>query len=280
MNFHGICLSPHSHRIATTRRARGMLTAPIGGGYVFPAAPEMFEFMFQIVDALSKQGKSVAVLFLSYDLAPGAIYPRQLQQAATILNHVLKHLNIDPQNIFITSDSAGANLALSLLSHITHPHPSGTVPKVELKNPIAGAVFISPWVEFHTDAPSYTTNKYKDCIGTGGLSQWSSAFLGEPYPHASKRDYYNQAVTAPESWWEGLPVDKVLVVAGEEEVFLDDIVKFEKKLSKGMGEGKVEFVAFKNEFHDYPSINLKLGYKESDEGESAKLIKNWINSKL
>ena len=38
----------------------------IGGGYVFPAAPEMFEFMFQIVDALKATGKDVAVLFLSY----------------------------------------------------------------------------------------------------------------------------------------------------------------------------------------------------------------------
>jgi hypothetical protein len=37
-----------------------------GGGYCFPAGPDMFEFMFQIVDVLQAQGKNVSVLMLSY----------------------------------------------------------------------------------------------------------------------------------------------------------------------------------------------------------------------
>lgn len=37
-----------------------------GGGYVFPSSPEMFEFMFQVVDVLKANGKNAAVLFLSY----------------------------------------------------------------------------------------------------------------------------------------------------------------------------------------------------------------------
>jgi acetyl esterase/lipase len=254
---------------------------PTGGGYVLPPSPEFYEFMFQIVDAITKQGKSVAVLFLSYDLAPGAIYPRQLQQAAALLHHVLTKLGKDPQNLVLTGDSAGANLALSLLSHIAHPHPSGTIQPIDLKRKnLTGAVLISPWVDFSTDAQSFTTNKYKDCIDPNAVQQWSSAFLGEPYPHASKLDCYNQASTAPESWWEGLPVEKVLVLAGDEEVLVDGIVKFADKLKRGLGEGRVELFVAKGEFHDQPTVDLQLGYKESAEGKQAKLIKRWIGSKL
>ena len=80
---------------------------------MLPAGQDMFEFMFQIVDVLTKQNKDVAVLMLSYDLAPGAIYPRQLQQAVALVDHVLNTLHVSPSNIVITGDSAGANLCIA-----------------------------------------------------------------------------------------------------------------------------------------------------------------------
>lgn len=252
-----------------------------GGGYVLPCSESMLEFVFQVVEVLTAQGNSVAAIALSYDLAPGAIYPRQLQQAATLLNHLLQNLNYEPHNIILTGDSAGANLVTSLLSHILHPHPSGTIPAVDLggRN-FAAAVLTSPWIDFNTERPSFTRNKYKDCVGLHGLRQFSTAFLNEPYPHTAKLDNYNQALLAPESWWEGLPVDKVLVLAGEEEVLVDGIRQFAEKLKKGVGEGRVDVFVAKGEYHDEPSIDLALGYKESEEREQAKLIKKWIGSHL
>src|SRR5258707_263246 len=72
------------------------------------------------------------------DLAPTAPYPRQLQQAALLLTHALHTLHIPPQNIILTGDSAGANLVLSLLSHISHPHPSTVlpIPRISLSSPL------------------------------------------------------------------------------------------------------------------------------------------------
>jgi acetyl esterase/lipase len=239
--------------------------------------------MFQIVDVLKSQGKNAAVLMLFYDLAPSAVYPRQLQQAASLLNHVLNKLEIPPQNILLTGDSAGAHLALSLLSHISHPHPSTLlpIPLITLSTPLRGAVFISPWVSFDTSTPSFSANKYKDCIGPISGKQWSSAFLGCPWPHTEKSDYYNQAITAPESWWKGLKVQEVLVVAGEEEVLIDGIREFEGKLKSGVGDStKVELFVAKHEYHDQPSLDLYIGYSEKDEGEQAKAIKGWISSRL
>ncbi|TVY86225.1 ATP-dependent RNA helicase, partial [Lachnellula willkommii] len=191
-----------------------------GGGYTFPAAPEMFEFMFQIISVLQSQGKNIACLFLSYDLAPARVYPRQLQQGAMLLNHVLHTLHIPPSNILLTGDSAGGNLAVGLLAHISHPHPGlhgVDVPKVELGEggnaKLKGVVLISPWVSFNLDSESWIRNEYKDCLCKKAGQQWSSAFLDHPQPLDPVSDYYNQAITAPESWWEGAAVEKVLIVA-------------------------------------------------------------------
>lgn len=135
-------------------------------------------------------------------------------------------------------------------------------------------------MDFDTSAPSFTRNKYKDCVEPAALHRWSAAFLNEPYPHAAKLDNYNQPTIAPESWWEGLPVEAVLVLAGDEEALVDGIVKFVEKLKSGLGAGKVEIVVAKGEFHDQPNLDVQLGYKESEEGEQARLFKRWIGSKL
>ena len=39
-----------------------------GGGYVVPASPEMFQFLYQIQQEISKQEKDVAVIFLAYGM--------------------------------------------------------------------------------------------------------------------------------------------------------------------------------------------------------------------
>jgi acetyl esterase/lipase len=268
------------------------------GGFVFPASPEQFEYMFQIVENCSSHGKKVACLFLSYgklryhppcrltnntsDLAPGVVYPRQLQQAAFLLNHVLTTLSISPCNILLTGYSAGANLALALLSHISHPHPSSTIPipPIFLSTPLAGVILVSPWVSFSTSSPSFTTNAYKDLIGPEACKQWSTAFMHTPWPHITNTDPYNQPITASESWWESLRVEKVVIVAGRDEVFIDDVRVLETMLRRQVGEGKVESAYCEGEFHDQPNVDLQLGFKESQQGEMAKVVKRWVNDML
>ncbi|KAL2068405.1 hypothetical protein VTL71DRAFT_16503 [Oculimacula yallundae] len=252
-----------------------------GGGYVLPASEYMVDFMFQVVDVLNKKGKNVACLFLAYDLAPGAQYPRQLQQASSLINHLVHTLKISPSNIIITGDSAGANLALSLLSHISHPHPNPTIPRVELPTPFLGLVLISPWVSFDTTLPSFVENEFKDCVSQPGGKKWSAAFLNCAWPHDGFKDNYNEASIAPADWWEGLQVKDVCVMCGSEEVLRDGIVEFEKKLRKGVGKDTgVQMTILSGEYHDQPNIDLQLGYKEKDEGQTAKLVKSWIASKL
>jgi hypothetical protein len=50
------------------------------------------------------------------------------------------------------------------------------------------------------------------------LTRWASAFIG-----GATVDPYNQPATAPAAWWRGVKADEVLVLAGGDEVFVDDV---------------------------------------------------------
>lgn len=163
------------------------------------------------------------MLFLSYTLAPAASYPRQLTQGVELLRHTLQHLGKSPSEIVLAGDSAGGNLALGVLSHLSHPHPS--IAPIGLAEPLRAAVLIAPWCSFETTADSFRRNAYKDCIGPSSLGPWSRAFMGGAAP-----DNYNQPLRAPAGWWEGLKVAEVLIVAGADEVLVDYVKELAAKM--------------------------------------------------
>jgi acetyl esterase/lipase len=129
-----------------------------------------------------------------------------------------------PSTILIGGDSAGGNLTAALLGHLAHPHPSSSVPKITLSEPLLGAVLISPWVGFDISRPSYQQNQYLDLISTVAAQRWSTAFMG-----SAKPDNYNQPILAPSSWWEDAPVEDVLITGGDEEILIDEIREFAAK---------------------------------------------------
>jgi len=250
-----------------------------GGGYSLPASTEHFEFIFQALKKFQSQGHNVAYLCLAYDLTPSALYPRQLGQAAAFLNYVLNDLHFSPENIILSGDSAGANLILSLVSHILHPHPSPSVPRVTLPSPLLGCLLICPWVSFDGNGASFKENVYKDCIDPEGSQKWIRALAGD---HANG-DNYNEPITARESWWKNFPAKDVLIVAGGDEYLLDGVKEFNKKFQEALKgqDVKYEFIICPNEYHDQWYIDIQMGYtKESDETKQAKVIKEFIQSRL
>lgn len=55
-------------------------------------------------------------------------------------------------------------------------------------------------------------------MAPAALIKWSKAFLG-----SSLRDNYTHPVDAPAESWKGIHAEKVAVVAGANELFVDDI---------------------------------------------------------
>jgi acetyl esterase/lipase len=207
------------------------------------------------------------------DLAPVAQYPRQLQQAISLLSHTINTLKKKPSNIVLTGDSAGGNLALAVLSHLSHPHMSETVriPPLQLEEKFRGVQLTSPWISFDTTTRSYTYNARKDTLSPISVQRWSKCFIGD-----SKPDFYNEPLSAPVSWWENIMAEEVLISASKDEVFVDGIVKFGNKLKSIKREAMV--VTTEREPHNPPLLDLIMGKRE--DGETARLIKTWLNSKF
>ena len=197
----------------------------VGGGYTFPADIGHFDLASTIVKHAQSAGKDVAVLMLSYSLAPQAHYPRQLQQGVETLRHALTQLGREPGSIMMGGDSAGANLALGILSHILHPHPA--MPPLNLSSPLKGLVLLGVWASFSTDYPSMKANAYKDSITPFLGDVWSANFLGK-----SAKDNYNEPIRTDTQWWTGLEdlVAEIFVVGGADELLLDAIKEMGKKL--------------------------------------------------
>jgi acetyl esterase/lipase len=81
--------------------------------------------------------------------------------------------------IILAGDSAGGHMALSLISHLLHPHSD--VSKVELSEPLAGVILVSPWVKFATDDDSVKRNMTSDYVTAAAATRWSNAYLGRCY---------------------------------------------------------------------------------------------------
>lgn len=173
--------------------------------------------------------EDLAVVVLKYSLASENVnhYPMQLQQAVSLLRHLLYDLKTPSPSITLIGDSAGGHLLLSLLLHLTHPNP--LVAPLKLKTKFHSVILISPWVTVSTSAPSMQLNKEKDILTISGLEYWGRNFLG-----GKEMDCWNTPLMADGKWWGEIPCKEMLVLYGEDELLRDDIEDFCEKLKVGL----------------------------------------------
>jgi len=197
----------------------------LSGGYAMPASDGHFVFLTSLLTKAGAAGKSVAVLVLQYDLAPGGRYPRQLIQAVELLRHTTTTLGKSPSHIMLMGDSAGGNLIFGVLSHLMHPHPS--IQPLKLAEPLRGALLSSPVCALNTDNPKFRTQEVQDPASAGTIRVWLKNLLG-----SSKPDAWNEPLNADVSWWKDLPkvVDKVLVTVASKEMMAGDTCECADKI--------------------------------------------------
>ena len=106
-------------------------------------------------------------------------------------------------------------------------HGKSSITPVKLPGPLLGVALIGPWGEFRTTAPAYTRNAFKDTEDAYALSKWAAYYLGNAEP-----DPYNQPFRTSAAWWENLNsvVQNIIITAGTDEVFVDDIEAFARQI--------------------------------------------------
>jgi acetyl esterase/lipase len=194
----------------------------IGGGYAMDGDPNHLNFQYSVHKDLAAAGKSVAWLFVAYSLTSNRTYPTQIREGIEGLNYVLEEKQRSPSKIIVGGDSAGAAIALAILSHLSHPSPD--FPDLKMDKKFKAVVIIAPWVSFRTDWPSFERNEFKDCISITKENEWSALYKGERLG-----SNYIEAALAPADWWEGARTQQLLCTAGGDEILLDPISEFVNK---------------------------------------------------
>jgi acetyl esterase/lipase len=263
-----------------------------GGGYTQPANEGNFAHAARLIKDLNgiKGQRSISVLFLEYTLVPDATYPTQLKEAAAVLAHLIDNNGRKPSDIFVSGDSAGGNLAMSLLSHLLHPHPD--VPAVKMEEPLAGALLYSPWVSFSTEYSSFD-NLLLDVLPPMTLRKWSAMFLNkanptnpEADPGPVSGDAYTEAAKNPMSWWKGLHniCSHIFVAYGGSEVLADAIEEWESPLKKGWAEGggdpsAIIFLKGAKEAHIAPIVDV-MAPGADVKSKTQEAIEGWYKARL
>jgi acetyl esterase/lipase len=193
-----------------------------GGGYMGPALNQHISLGFA---SSNPPRKDVALVVLQYSLESENAnhYPLQLQEAVSLLRHLINDLKIPSSSITLIGDSAGGHLLLSLLVHFTHPNPF--IPALKLETNFSSAIFIFPWVTVSTSAPSMQLNREKDILTLSGLEYWGRNFLA-----GKEMNRWNTPLIAEGKWWGEIPCEEMLVLYGEDELLRGDIEEFCEKL--------------------------------------------------
>lgn len=259
----------HTLEIQQRVEAQGSLLYFHGGGYTYPAGPGHFKLSIQLAHLM----KCRKLHILQYSLLPQAKYPTQLAQAVEALQFLLKG-QTPPDQIAIAGDSAGGNLVLGLLAHLNTPHPDIT--PVSMSSPLASAIAISPRCSNSTAAESFIYNADKDIIDAAGLNE----FVQKWQPVSDH--VWAAADRGPEGFWtaeDAINADKMLLVAGEDECYLDDIRDFAKLISAGdpkeVGDTAArQLIIARRSVHVQAVVDLAMGI---DNGFMTKALLDWAN---
>lgn len=91
---------------------------------------------------------------------------------------------------------------------------------------LAGAIALSPWVYLETDFNSQQIDATGDLITDSVAKVWAPAYLG-----GRQRDNYTDLMLAPEDWCKDFQVEKILVLAGGNEILMPVIEELMAKLT-------------------------------------------------
>ncbi|KAE8380508.1 alpha/beta hydrolase fold protein [Aspergillus bertholletiae] len=253
-----------------SKNAKNVVIYYHGGGFAVPGSTGHMSFYSNVINTLNAEGHDIAIFLVTYSLTPHAVYPTQLRQAVEALRYILIETNRSPDNVMIGGDSAGGNLALSVLLHLSHPHPE--IEPLNNITPLAGLFAFAPWVSFTNEAASMRKNQYKDMIGSEILDRWSRMYLGGK---GKEGDAWSEPSRVPVEWWQDAKVKAVLILAGKDEILIDPIDAFMKNFQSVVP--NTTYIVAQGETHVAPVYSASFMGKETQQGAG---LKEWLRSRL
>ncbi|KAJ5126965.1 hypothetical protein N7448_007744 [Penicillium atrosanguineum] len=250
------------------KNAKNVVVYYHGGGFAMAAVPPHFEFWLDLLQVVNDSGHDIAVFFPRYTLTPYGTYPTQLRQATGALRYILNETGRSPGSVVVGGDSAGGNLAMATLLHLSHPHPE--IEPIVLSEPLAGVFGYAPWVNFSHEGPSFKENEWKDILTSNVLNNWSASYLS-----GKVSDNWNEPDRAPAEWWQDAKTERILILAGGDEILLSPIEQFAKKIKSVFAH--TTFVVGYDEAHD-AHIYTDAGSKEGT--QTSRELRKWIAARL
>ncbi|KAF8960370.1 Alpha/Beta hydrolase protein [Flammula alnicola] len=268
-----------------------------GGGYVSLSAHPT-DFTAAIVRGYVQYIDPVQRVFsLEYRLASAKPFaerypfPTQLLDALAGYNYLIDVVGFASEDIILSGDSAGGNLAHALVRYLTD-YQGTTV--VSLPAPPGALILLSPWVDLGTTTealPNGSAARFfnTDHLGAGpnsdgGLDYAKSAFCG---PHGLEAAETN-AYISPASLNPALVVDfkkfpRTFIVAGGAESLYDSIVTLKDRMIQDLGEGngvkpfegKVRYYEAPDGIHDYTAFEWCY---EPERTATFKAINRWVTA--
>ena len=202
-----------------------------GGGYATGSSLYARNLTSKLADA-----SNMDVLCFDYRLAPEHKYPAALEDALKTWDYLLLH-GYGAENIIVTGDSAGGNLALAMT--MTLMEEGRALP--------AGLVLFSPWTDMTASGESYRTKAEEDPI----LDMEFIDAIVKSY--AVEQDLKNPLLSPVFGNYKGFP--PTLIQVGENEILLSDSLELAKVMEESQVE--VEIEVFEGMWHVFQMTPLK-----------------------
>ncbi len=186
---------------------------------------------------------SMDVLSFDYRLAPENPYPAAVTDAMKVWNYLML-LGYGARDIILAGDSAGGNLALSLVLKL----------KEEGRLLPRGLILMSPWTDLTSSGKSHVTKAGIDPVLNAG-------YLAEMiHNYADGQELTDPFISPLFGDYDGFPPTYIQV--GSNEILLDDSMMLYKKLLKANVSVKLD--VFKGMWHVFQMSPFKTAYEAMD----------------
>lgn len=186
---------------------------------------------------------SMDVLCFDYRLAPEHPYPAAPDDAMKVWNDLML-LGYGARDIIVAGDSAGGNLALSLVLKL----------KQEGRLLPRGVILMSPWTDLTASGKSHVTRAEVDpVLNADYLKEMTTNY-------AAGQDLKNPLISPLFGDFAGFPPTYIQV--GDNEVLLHDATMLHKRMVKANVSVKID--VFKGMWHVFQMSPFKTAYEAMD----------------